>query len=403
MSNRLVRCAVGAASVVLSSPWADADLLPMGSSEYKFLPQGSAYALGSYVVNVIFLEDATHTWTTSSLNARKASVTNSLAWWTQQSQSLHPAARLRFTTNYLNNGNPVSVAAIGGAGDESAYDNALAALGYSYGTTGSTMATRKFNDAMRIAHQTNWATTLYIKPINGGATAHINGPLINLSHSNSTAIFQHELGHIFGALDEYASGGTAGEQGGYLFTYNWNAEKIAGGATNPAKETSNSLMNNNTAYISQSTRDLIGWRDLDADTIPDILDTLPTLTAETTEDGAQGRFSADLSAAVTALPSPNLSFYGPLTIKTLSSAQWRLDQGDWNAMSTLDGAWDGYTETLRLTLDGLSAGAHQVDVRVTDAVGNSTDLAMNFTTIPEPAGAVLLLAGLTLSMRRSRR
>jgi sugar lactone lactonase YvrE len=64
---------------------------------------------------------------------------------------------------------------------------------------------------------------------------------------------------------------------------------------------------------------------------------------------------------------------------SLKGAQYRLDGGDWSAIDTDDGIWDGALEHFRFTVAAGTPGAHSVEVRVVDAAGNPQTEKVRFT------------------------
>src|SRR5262249_27147104 len=55
---------------------------------------------------------------------------------------------------------------------------------------------------------------------------------------------------------------------------------------------------------------------------------------------------------------------------TLKGAQYRVDEGEWNAIDAADGIWDSGMEQWRLVTDPLAPGDHTLQVKAVDAAGN---------------------------------
>jgi len=56
----------------------------------------------------------------------------------------------------------------------------------------------------------------------------------------------------------------------------------------------------------------------------------------------------------------------------VSSAEYRVDAGEWAALACVDGIFDSPSEVLRVDLTRLPAGRHMLEIRVRDAAGNDS-------------------------------
>jgi sugar lactone lactonase YvrE len=56
---------------------------------------------------------------------------------------------------------------------------------------------------------------------------------------------------------------------------------------------------------------------------------------------------------------------------SLKGAQYRVDDGDWNAIDAADGIWDSAMEPWRITTESLKPGEHTLQVKTVDAAGNA--------------------------------
>lgn len=127
-----------------------------------------------------------------------------------------------------------------------------------------------------VAANHNWTAGLR-------AHAYINGPWTTLESNNGADVFMHELGHIFGALDEYCPDAcvTPTALHGYLGIFNANAEfregdPWNGGINNGRGEGAPSLMQyNQMGAVNGYTRGAWGWLDGDGDGVIDVRDTVP--------------------------------------------------------------------------------------------------------------------------------
>ncbi len=175
---------------------------------------------------------------------------------------------------------------------------------------------RAYDNAVRKANGTNWAFTLYVvdslhddaaathDPTPGafpdGAFAYtfdLFGPYTVTTYDDSTytpghfdGVLAHEIGHVFGALDEYAAPpgypSTGDLYSGYLWVRNANA--VQGGSTHDvcimrggseglaAYEGQPYGTDTNVGGICPSTAGQIGWR-VTRNGLPDVVDTKPTV------------------------------------------------------------------------------------------------------------------------------
>ena len=70
--------------------------------------------------------------------------------------------------------------------------------------------------------------------------------------------------------------------------------------------------------------------------------------------------------------TPTLSGTATDASSAVTAVEFRVDGGAWTAATASDGAFDGLSEDYTFTTDSLADGEHTVEVRATDAVGNTT-------------------------------
>jgi hypothetical protein len=404
----------------------------------------SAFAMGTMQWNVIFVENdgsvanRREFWTSSERDNIRSRISESERYWEGLTSNLNPACRLSINVNYINDGNPLTVPYEPSSDQsENWMNSAMAKLG-SYNSSDRFTNVRNFNQDTRLAAGVNWSTTLFLidnttYERTSYAYAYWGGPFAVLENNpagwgpeNFNMILAHEMGHIFFAHDEYAgSGRTTAEYGGYLNVANSNASLDGNHRpVNPPQP--NALMLNsgdsikNASHLVDGTyapslpsREMVGLRDTDADGIPDILDTPPIVTGNTEgSDPNAGLFLFSGVVQVSTLVNLNPLSKGfsnsnnGMTINTISSAYYVLDGGIPMLLSAQDGAFDGYTESIRLTLDGLAFGQHSIDLYGVNNVGNpSNTMHFSLNVVPEPSSIALLMAsGLVfLTFRYSNR
>lgn len=388
MIRRLLLC--GCVGVLLCANQTLA-LRPFGTSDSNT----SEYALGSYVWNVIFLEDANETFNASQLSTRKTRIMDAAAYWVNQSaQRLHPGARLSIQVNFTNDGDPVMVDDV--HSQSNAYVQALNVVlnegdpvifepptdppifepmgepgGEPITVTSAWSGSRLLNNMMRDEHDKNWSFTTFVRPFDGRASAFLGGPYTNAYLDDGSYTYAHEAGHIFGALDEYAGANpSTDERGGYLYTYNTNSALLPDGSNNPNSHAA-IMRNFGNWTLSSGTLNAIGWRDTDGDTVPDILDTVPAMTTNGSHSivGQGGEFHLTGNGDVTPLPSPHPN-EGDYTINTLAKATYSINGGPEIEVPALDGAWGGYNESFQLDLTGLAPGDYDLSFRLYNSVDN---------------------------------
>lgn len=386
------------------------DQVPFGADS---IYDTAEYALGSYTHNILFIQDdqlrdlddrehpkvslddcdtincgVVH-WSQSMLDSRKQRVEESASYWNEESESRHHLGAqlditVHFTNDIYNEGAPFTVDDIGNTSSSVGFVDALSLIDPDYAQYSSfSTATRHFNDNIRRAKNSHWAVTTFIKPYYGRASASINGPYTKGYEDDPSWTYLHELGHIFGALDEYGSHETD-EISGYLHTHNTNAANLPGG-DEPNENSISAVMKTHGVHtISDGTLNAIGWRDTDENTIPDILDTNPTLIADTSNSQPAERiFQAQINTSVSPLVSPDPA-EGDYTINTLTSAQYRVNRELWTNLLPVDGGFGDYTEEFLVERTFPIEGNHYIDFRITNSVGNYTQQRFAFVALPDP-------------------
>jgi hypothetical protein len=395
----------------------------------------SAYALGSMTWNVIMLESNgtidtnQENWNAAEIALIQTEVNQAKTYWEGLTAGFHPNARLSIDVHYENAAVPLAT------GYEPItrphtqqglwINQVMGTLGYN---TGDHFArVRNYNHARRIADNNHWATTIFIvddtadvgNDFSDGwfAYAYFGGPFTVLTQGNDgwnetnfNMVLSHEMGHIFNALDEYAASGVRNTQrAGYLNGLTLNASLDGNGNTVTPPQP-NAVMRNNGNFNTgvthpphSSSSVNFGHRDIDGDTIPDILDTPPTLTGNAAgSDAEYGNFVFTGSISVNDFNNQNPLSVGitnslaDMTINTIAGAAYSLDGGVPTPFPSNDGTHDDYTEGLGFSILGLPGGLHTINVFGIDSVGNPSNLLQfQFTSlVPEPSTMLLVLLGI---------
>ena len=419
----------------LRGPVAEAAALPLWHAR-SVLPsaaQTMAFAAGSVAVSVIFVESDgsadrdREDWKRRDPRYPGDRRTNvliqvqaALDWWSARSpdatlQLSMPAAGeygapRTVTTRYEPITRPVGQFDFGpGFSDAGWRWQIMGKLGFKHDASDdSPPPERAYADEVRRRNGTDWAFVLYVvdslKDADGmfpdGAvayTADLFGPYTVLTYDNDGygfarfgAVLAHEMGHEFGALDEYAPPfagypSTGGLFSGYLGVKNRNA--VRGGTTDlpcimrGSQETLDAFAD---GALCPSTVGQTGFRASNRDMRPDVISTKPLFTPEQPVAVAGGVFT--LGGTVREQPWPHgVSTVGPPFTRDVSifvphDLQYRVDGGDWLPLTAEDGAFDRPTERWTFTTAPLSPGQHVLDVQGT--TGLTAGFSLPVTAAP---------------------
>ena len=403
-----IRIALFAALVSLAGA-ARGDSLPFGATPMD----QSAFALGSHTLNVVFVESDgtidvdTEDWSAAQISAVQSEVAQATEFWENETSGYHPNARLSINVNYVNDAVPVNTGyePINQPHTQDGLwiNEVMGTLGYDAQDKHTNV--RQFNQDVRIDQQTHWASTLFVvNDLNDPdnlftdhffAYSNLGGPYLVVTYDNNgwgisrfDQVLAHEYGHSFFALDEHRGSDERNTaRSGYLNGINGNSELDQDGNLVVPPQP-NALMLNSTLNTSPFTKIQVGHLDSDGDTVPDILDTNPLfLGSDTNSNSATGTFRFDGAIIVDPLDNLNPRNVGisnsrsAMTINTISSVEYNLDQAGWIPMLADDGQFDDDRERITLTLPGLPVGHHSIQLRGTNSVDNVSDIAVfDFTS-----------------------
>jgi hypothetical protein len=415
----------------------------------RFLPDATeptAFAAGSVAVAVIFPESDGSVDTSSEdwANADPAHsgdrrqlvvdrVLVALAWW----EAREPAAGLHFvlpaagslgTPQTVSSGyEPVRHAAVK---DRLWRHEIMDDLGFHGGPADDPPPEIAFDEAVRDVVSTDWALTVYAVDTLNDADGRFRdfmfaysfalyGPYIVLTYDcgpygfdSFDPVLAHEMGHAFGALDEYAAGPSYPSTGdlysGYLWVQNRNA--VNGGTTDHP-----CLMRGGDEAIDayhladplcSSTRGQVGWRDTNGNTVPDVIDTAPTLT-----DRAQAGSGSQVTVGGVVHENPwphghnaqGEAFHHDLSIFVPHDVTYRVDGGPSLPVQPVDGVFDRPYENWTLTTAPLSDGHHLLEVSAT--TGSTATLTRDIwagptvVTLDLTAAAARITVGKKVALR----
>lgn len=342
----------------------------------------SQFMAGDVVVLMVLpesngaLDPSTEDWTPEQIAAVTRQVQAGLDWWVARL----PAANLRFIlevrvvpTAYEPTSRPME--------DEGLWiGDTLRHLGFG----GSSYFDQAYDaaDALRQHHGADWGTVLFVpNSANGNghladgrfAYAYINGPLLVITSDaggygldDMAAVVAHELGHTFGALDQYAAARISCQRrSGYLSTPTSNSQFGGCGTRLP------SIMLDATGafamgMVDPSALHQIGYRDSDGDGIIDPLDTTPALDLQQ-HSLASGTGRPVIRGMTRDIPFPS-DFQNDVTLNTIQMVEYRVDDGPWIPTLPTDGAFDSEQEGFSAELP-LYDGSYTVEVRAVNSAG----------------------------------
>jgi len=410
--------------------------LPLALGARGALPttgETAAFAAGKVAVAVVFvqsdgsLDPSTENWSRrdpGNPGDRRtnvlAKVRSALTWWNERSpdgslEAFLPAAgqygaSRTVTTRF----EPIS-RPVGQFNTDYRLSDAgwrwqiMGRLGYAHDRIDdSPLPERAYADTVRRKTGADWAFVLYVvdslRDADGmfpdGAiayTADLYGPYMTLTYDNDgytfrhfDAVLAHEMGHVFGALDEYAPPhpgypSTGDLTSGYLGVRNRNAVK-RGTTDLPC------LMRGSQATLDAfvlgelcpSSVGQTGLRDGDTDTRPNVVDTRPWFDPTAPVIAANGVVT--MTGSVREQPWPRgtssvgIAFRHDLSIFVPHDLRFRIDAGEWLPLVAVDGRFDQPVEQWRLTTAPLTAGAHTLEVE--GATGEPAGFVTELTAGP---------------------
>ncbi|MCY2926865.1 MAG: cadherin repeat domain-containing protein, partial [Planctomycetota bacterium] len=322
----------------------------------------SEYMAGDVYVTVVLLQSngaidpSTQTWTAGEIANVKNEINEGLTWWQTTYANTSYTGSLHFTADFTYANTPFRTSyepITHSTNDQNLWiDQFLAAQGNGSGEAGQ----RAFDDAQRLAHNADWAYTVFVVDSSGTADgtfmdgyfayAYLGGPIAVMTYDNGGwgidkmgQVFAHESAHIFYALDEYYQPGYGGssynDYSGYYNTQNTNGAMDRPGSAGPQQ---NSLMGDetlqNAAYAAHTSStpslEMIGWKDSDGDNIIDVLDYPMTLTGSGSYSQGQRNYTFTGTSSVQTLGNlnPNGLAHGT-TLNEIDGVQYSIDNGPW--------------------------------------------------------------------------
>ncbi|MDO8684858.1 MAG: right-handed parallel beta-helix repeat-containing protein [Armatimonadota bacterium] len=242
-----------------------------------------------------------------------------------------------------------------------------------------------YNNSIRTSLQTDWCFTFIVVDslldTDGSFTsgyfayAYLNGPYVIMTYDNDgygiggmDYVASHETGHIFAAADEYCQPGYACcnfSYYGYLSIYNGNCE-YGNPSSVPCYMKSNAGSNNICTY----SKNQLGWRDTDLDSIYDPMDNVVSNTLNTP---AINGFTATVTGMCYDIPYDS-PYRADVTINKISTVKYRVNGGSWLNATSADGLFNEDVEDFYFTLTVEDNSSYYVESQAFSTSGNASPI-----------------------------
>lgn len=361
--------------------------------------QTSEYMVGRVAVGLVLVESDgsidpdRSNWTAVQQQTVISQVQAALNWWivrrpgTQLSFVIDDHATIPVTTGYEPIDHPQAAEGLW-------ISDVMAKMGYT--TNGYFNRVRTYVNDLRAENDADWAFTIFVVNSNGDpdaafsdgyfAYAYLGGPFMVMTYDNGNygiahmdAVAAHEVGHMFHALDQYASANIpCTVASGYLNVENQNSQR-AGCSSDVASIMRGGISAYLTGSLDPSAAGQIGWRDSDSDGILDPIDTTPNLTLTTAVQSGTAWTYAGY-----ALDQPYPSTTALLQSINVISVEYQIDGGDWQSVPSTKMDDVDTSVAYTLTLTNLATGNHAIVLRARNSVGNISIPIVGTAIMPDP-------------------
>jgi hypothetical protein len=218
-----------------------------------------------------------------------------------------------------------------------------------------------YTDYLRAQYEAQWAFVIYVADSSADVDgkfadgrfgyAYYFGPMIVMTYDNDgwsinnmNWVTAHEIGHIFGAADQYT--------GACFSTTTWFG--YLGIANSNCRGSVSSLMRDGAfSGPDETTRGQVGWLDSDGDGVYDPIDTTLSFGLNPYAPNPTTDTNLAYTGSITDLPWPHADctycFSRDISINTITDVEFRIDNGGWQLASAGDGTFDATGETFTFT------------------------------------------------------
>ncbi len=341
----------------------------------------SEYMIGRVGVYIVFVESTggidpnMEDWQNWRMVQVEQGINRALWWWTSQYPFTYPKLEFYVLNRVIGytDYEPIIRPSI----DERLWvSQILSRLGCGSGDSFYMMA-KSCADQLRKSWGMDWAFIIFVvdsyNDVDGKfaneyfAYAFLNGPYMVVTYDNNgwgiermDRVVAHEIGHIFGATDEYDG---RQERGGYL--YEWDVDG------------SQCIMDNSNWCISVGTRRQIGWVDDNRNGFPDVLENRLSIEVSRSPkpitDNSELFYEGKLILEPVQCRRPGCR---SVTINKIRTASYTLDCGRagvlTNYFTSTDGLLDSPYEEFSIRLSVKTPGRCQVRINAEDSLYFST-------------------------------
>jgi len=381
---------------------------PVDTSEYMIGNRVKANGGRTIAVNMIFPESAglSENWTLAERIAARSSLVAACGWWEAVAPACANVRFLcdRFCRNYSGTCPRLSTVVVSGEPIQLSstvfgftwVNEIMDSYGYSTFGGPQNWASKVVvcADDLRTKWDADWAFNVFavrdmndpdgMFPDGQASFSVLGGPCMvvlmqngikdqfgNLIAMYSPAyldyVCAHEIGHIFYALDEYATGiSTKDAESGYLKIRNDNHVDWGLGVDCIMRCSTTAYL---TGGVCTPTREMLGWRDTDGDGIFDILDVPPLAVFDIHYPEPEFSPTPFLTGTAQVGLLPNLnpqprSFRHAINVDNLAGVAYTANgTPPWGNASVADGAWDGGVEAFGFTTPALSCGINTIQAK----------------------------------------
>ncbi|MFH1682012.1 MAG: FlgD immunoglobulin-like domain containing protein [Candidatus Eisenbacteria bacterium] len=347
------------------------------TSEYMILDGGTSDHL-EFQLNIVFPESnglidaSTENWTNADMSNYITEVYEGIEWWADRYGPARMTMALATTWDVDIPWEPINHAHTFESTWADDLMDSLNSGGSSYFNK-----VRNFDNNYLVWEKTCWTNTLFVvnskNDADGNFTdgwfdySYLGGPFMVMTYDNgwrgngnTDYMCAHETGHTWYALDEYASTNppcTDTETSGYLNVPNGNCEN-GGGISVECIMRNNVRDEFTNGSVCSYTRDAVGWRDTDADSIPDIVDHPPILTLTGFAATPTCDSTPTFTGSVIPEREPNRnparfssgsSSGDTISVNSVSLVEYRVNGGAWQSATPTDGEWDEADEAFQFT------------------------------------------------------